>query len=188
MPLITVTLRDAIVRQPDALRETAAGLGATRFETIWRVIMPGLRPVVIGACVLAIGRAMGETMAVLMVSGNALGALPPNIYGPREHDGLVHRLAARQRLGGSDRVRDPIAGGDRAGALSDIDRRQHARAAVGLVCQWRAGMSKTTNAPLIHDPARGRRRHRASRLGWTICGASLVMLGSAMCWIIGMIV
>ena len=60
----------------------AARLGATRFETIWFVIMPGLRTVLIGACVLAIGRAMGETMAVLMVSGNALGALPPNIYGP----------------------------------------------------------------------------------------------------------
>jgi phosphate transport system permease protein len=82
VPLITVTLRDAIVSQPDSLRETAAALGATRFETIWYVIMPGLRTVLIGACVLAIGRAMGETMAVLMVSGNALGALPPNIYGP----------------------------------------------------------------------------------------------------------
>ena len=82
VPLITVTLRDAIVSQPDSLRETAAALGATRFETIWRVIMPGLRTVLIGACVLAVGRAMGETMAVLMVSGNALGALPSNIYGP----------------------------------------------------------------------------------------------------------
>jgi phosphate transport system permease protein len=82
VPLIAVTVRDAIVRQPDSIRETAAALGATRFETIWFVIMPGLRPVVIGACVLAIGRALGETMAVLMVSGNALGALSPNIYGP----------------------------------------------------------------------------------------------------------
>ena len=82
VPLITVTLRDAIVREPDSLRESAAALGASRFETIWLVIMPGLRPVLIGACVLAIGRAFGETMAVLMVSGNALGTLPSNVFGP----------------------------------------------------------------------------------------------------------
>ena len=82
VPLITVTLRDAIVREPDSLRENAAALGATRFETIWLVIMPGLRPVLVGACVLAIGRAFGETMAVLMVSGNALGVLPVNIFAP----------------------------------------------------------------------------------------------------------
>ena len=55
VPLITVTLRDAIVREPDSLRESAAALGASRFETIWSVIMPGLRPVLIGACVLANG-------------------------------------------------------------------------------------------------------------------------------------
>ena len=82
VPLITATMRDAIVRQPTVLREAAAALGATRFEIIWIVIMPGLRTVLIGACILAIGRALGETMAVLMVSGNALGYVPANIYGP----------------------------------------------------------------------------------------------------------
>ena len=45
----------------------------------------------------------------------------------REHDGVVHRFAARQRLGGSDRLRDPVARRDRAGALSDVHRRQHDR-------------------------------------------------------------
>jgi len=82
VPLITATLRDAIVRQPASTREAAAALGATRFETVWRVIMPGLRTVLTGACILAIGRGLGETMAVLMVSGNALGYVPSNIYGP----------------------------------------------------------------------------------------------------------
>ena len=82
VPLITATMRDAIVRQPMALREAAAALGASRFETVWMVLMPGLRTVLIGACILAIGRALGETMAVLMVSGNALGYVPANIYGP----------------------------------------------------------------------------------------------------------
>ncbi len=82
VPLITATLRDSIVRQPATTREAAAALGATKFETIWKVILPGLRTVLTGACILAIGRALGETMAVLMVSGNALGYVPSNIYGP----------------------------------------------------------------------------------------------------------
>jgi len=82
VPLITATLRDAIDSQPVTLRESSAAIGATRFETVWRVIMPGLRGVLIGACVLATGRALGETMAVLMVSGNALNTLPGTIYAP----------------------------------------------------------------------------------------------------------
>lgn len=82
VPLIAATLRDAIDSQPVSIRESCAAIGATRFETVWRVIMPGLRPVLIGACVLAMGRALGETMAVLMVSGNALNMLPTTIYAP----------------------------------------------------------------------------------------------------------
>ncbi len=82
VPLIAATLRDAISAQPMHLREAAAALGATRFETARKVIMPGLRPVLIGACILATGRALGETMAVLMVSGNALNTLPNSIYAP----------------------------------------------------------------------------------------------------------
>lgn len=82
VPLIAATLRDAIDAQPAYLREASAAVGATRFETVLQVILPGLRPVVIGAAVLATGRALGETMAVLMVSGNALNTLPHTIYAP----------------------------------------------------------------------------------------------------------
>lgn len=82
VPLIAATLRDAIDSQPVALREASASVGATRFETVWRVLLPGLRSVLIGSCVLATGRALGETMAVLMVSGNALNTLPKTIYAP----------------------------------------------------------------------------------------------------------
>lgn len=82
VPLIAATLRDAIDSQPASIREASAAMGATKFETVWRVIMPGLRPVLIGCCVLATGRALGETMAVLMVSGNALNTLPQTIYAP----------------------------------------------------------------------------------------------------------
>jgi phosphate transport system permease protein len=51
-------------------------------EVMRRILLPGQRPVLIGATILALGRALGETMAVLMVSGNALNVLPHNIYDP----------------------------------------------------------------------------------------------------------
>ncbi len=82
VPLIAATMRDAIVAEPMTVRESAAALGATRFETIWRVVLPGVRQILIGVTILATGRALGETMAVLMVSGNGLNYLPPNIYSP----------------------------------------------------------------------------------------------------------
>jgi phosphate transport system permease protein len=82
VPLITATLRDALVATPAALRESGVSLGATRMEVMRRILLPGQRPVLIGATILALGRALGETMAVLMVSGNALNVLPHNIYDP----------------------------------------------------------------------------------------------------------
>ncbi len=82
VPLIVATLRDALVAQPAAAREAVAALGATRFEVVWKVILPSQSRVLIGASILALGRALGETMAVLMISGNALNYLPGNIYTP----------------------------------------------------------------------------------------------------------
>ena len=82
VPLITSTMRDALISQPRGLREAALALGATRFETMWSVILPSTRRVLIASGILATGRALGETMAVLMVSGNALNYLPTNIYSP----------------------------------------------------------------------------------------------------------
>lgn len=82
VPLITSTVRDALVTQPESLREGAVALGASRFVTLWTVLLPSIRKVTIGSTILATGRALGETMAVLMVSGNALNYLPSNIYTP----------------------------------------------------------------------------------------------------------
>ncbi len=82
VPIIAATLRDALVNQPASMREAALALGATRFEAMWRVTLPGARKTLIGATFLALGRALGETMAVLMVSGNALNYLPRNVYDP----------------------------------------------------------------------------------------------------------
>jgi phosphate transport system permease protein len=82
VPLITSTVRDALIAQPAATREASVALGARRFETIRKVLLPSVRGVTIGATILATGRALGETMAVLMVCGNALGTLPKNVFSP----------------------------------------------------------------------------------------------------------
>jgi len=82
VPLIAATVRDALVSQPKYLREGAVALGATRFEALRTVMLPSVRRVITGSTILATGRALGETMAVLMVSGNALNYLPSNIYTP----------------------------------------------------------------------------------------------------------
>lgn len=82
VPLITATVRDALVSQPPELRDGAMALGASRIEAMWTVLLPAVRRVLIGATILATGRALGETMAVLMVSGNGLNYLPQNIYAP----------------------------------------------------------------------------------------------------------
>jgi phosphate transport system permease protein len=61
---------------PRTYREGALALGATRWQTIWRVTVPAARGGVLTAIMLGIGRAFGETMAVMMVTGNA--AVIPN--------------------------------------------------------------------------------------------------------------
>jgi len=69
VPLITATLRDELVNLPAELRDGAMALGATRFEALRTVLLPAANRVLIGATILSAGRALGETMAVLMVSG-----------------------------------------------------------------------------------------------------------------------
>ena len=82
LPLIAATSRDAMLQTPRSLREGAVALGLTRWEAITAVVLRHARPAIIGAAILALGRALGETMAVLMVSGGAINLLPTNLYGP----------------------------------------------------------------------------------------------------------
>lgn len=76
MPTIISISEDAIVAVPREYREGALALGATRWEAISRVTVPAARSGIIAAVMLGIGRAIGETMTVLMVTGNA--AVIPN--------------------------------------------------------------------------------------------------------------
>lgn len=71
LPTITAISRAALVAVPSTLREGSYALGATRWETIFRVLLPAAAPGIVAASILALGRAMGETMAVAMLIGNS---------------------------------------------------------------------------------------------------------------------
>jgi phosphate transport system permease protein len=71
LPTIVSVAEDALDSVPKSYRDGALALGATQWQTIWRVTLPAARSGVLTAIMLGIGRAIGETMAVMMVTGNA---------------------------------------------------------------------------------------------------------------------
>ena len=80
IPIIASTTRDLIRQVPSLAREGATALGMSDWECARRVTLPWISKGIVGAVVLGLGRALGETMAVAMVSGAALGAMPTTIY------------------------------------------------------------------------------------------------------------
>jgi phosphate transport system permease protein len=81
LPIITAISRDTLISVPPSLREAALGLGATRWEAIFKVIIPAAFSGIVGAVMLALGRAMGETMAVTMLIGNS-NSINPSLFAP----------------------------------------------------------------------------------------------------------
>jgi len=81
VPTVAAIARDLIIAVPNELREASMSLGATRWETATRVVLPAARAGIIGACVLALGRALGETIAVTMVIGNR-PAISASLFAP----------------------------------------------------------------------------------------------------------
>ena len=71
IPFISAVMRDVFETVPDVLKESGYGLGATTWEVIWQVVVPYARTGIIGGIMLGLGRALGETMAVTFVIGNA---------------------------------------------------------------------------------------------------------------------
>lgn len=74
LPIIAAISRDSLVAVPPDLRRGAYGLGATRWETLFKIVIPTAFSGIVGGTMLALGRALGETMAVTMVIGNANNA------------------------------------------------------------------------------------------------------------------
>jgi phosphate transport system permease protein len=71
-PIMTTIAEDALKAVPDTYREAAEALGATRWEVIWKVVIPAGRNGLVAAVLLGVGRGFGETMAVLMATGHAI--------------------------------------------------------------------------------------------------------------------
>lgn len=71
LPIIIAISRDSLASLPPDLRQASLGLGATRWETIFRVLIPAAISGIVGGIMLALGRAMGETMAATMIIGNS---------------------------------------------------------------------------------------------------------------------
>lgn len=82
VPIITATTRDLLKQVPILTREGGIGLGMTSWEVVRLICLPAIREGLVGSIALGWGRAMGETMAVLMVSGSAMNYLPQNVYSP----------------------------------------------------------------------------------------------------------
>jgi phosphate transport system permease protein len=81
IPFITAVMRDVFELVPGMLKESAYGLGGTTWEVVWKVVLPYTKHGVIGGIMLGLGRALGETMAVTFVIGNAFN-LPGSIFAP----------------------------------------------------------------------------------------------------------
>lgn len=81
LPTIITVAEDAMRTVPRAMKEASLALGATQWQTIYRVVIPYAKSGITSAAVLGIGRAIGETMAVLMVTGNA-AVIPHSLLEP----------------------------------------------------------------------------------------------------------
>ncbi|MDA8218984.1 MAG: phosphate ABC transporter permease subunit PstC [Dehalococcoidales bacterium] len=82
LPTVTAISREVILAVPDTQREGMIALGATKWETIKGAVLPYARAGVVGALVLGLARALGETMAVTMVIGNSSTAITGSLFTP----------------------------------------------------------------------------------------------------------
>lgn len=81
VPIIVSLAEDALKAVPDSYREAALALGASRWETVYRVLFPAAKNGLLAAVLLGVGRAIGETMAVLMATGHAI-QIPHSLLDP----------------------------------------------------------------------------------------------------------
>ncbi|MEG9488549.1 phosphate ABC transporter permease subunit PstC [Mannheimia sp. HC-2023] len=81
IPFIASMMRDVFAIVPPMLKESAYGLGSTRWEVLWNVVLPYTKTGLIGSIMLGFGRALGETMAVTFVIGNAF-QIPNSLFSP----------------------------------------------------------------------------------------------------------
>jgi phosphate transport system permease protein len=81
VPIMVSIGEDALKAVPDSFREAAIALGATRWQVIYKVLLPAAKNGLLAAVLLGVGRAVGETMAVLMATGHAIN-IPHSVFDP----------------------------------------------------------------------------------------------------------
>jgi ABC-type phosphate transport system permease subunit len=81
LPTVISISFDALMSVPKTYREGSFAMGATKWQTIYKVIIPSAKSGILASFILGMGRAIGETMAVIMVAGNAL-KIPTSILDP----------------------------------------------------------------------------------------------------------
>lgn len=82
IPIMVATTRDVMLAQSNAIFEASMALGSSSWQAVTRAVLPSVRTGVMASVLLAFGRAIGETMAVLMVCGAATNVFPQNIFSP----------------------------------------------------------------------------------------------------------
>ncbi len=112
IPTVTNIAEDAIRAVPKHYKEGSLALGATHWQTIWSVMLPAARSGLIAAVILGIGRALGETMAMIMVIGNAI-----KIPSPLTDNPLTILLSPARTLTGNIAVEINYAAGPHRSAL-----------------------------------------------------------------------
>lgn len=80
LPTIISLSEASLKAVPNSYREASLGLGASKTQTIFRTVIPAAKSGILSATVLGIGRAIGETMAVMMIAGNPIGGIPMSIW------------------------------------------------------------------------------------------------------------
>jgi phosphate transport system permease protein len=108
LPFIAATMRDVFLQVPPVYKESAYGLGSTRWEVMKGVVLPYTRSSVVGGIMLGLGRALGETMAVTFVIGNA-NRLPGSIFDPSTTIASIVAMEFPESLMGSLRQSSLLA-------------------------------------------------------------------------------
>jgi phosphate transport system permease protein len=108
LPFIAATMRDVFEQVPPVYKESAYGLGATRWEVMRGVVLPYTRTSVVGGVMLGLGRALGETMAVTFVIGNA-NRMPTSLFDPSTTIASIVAMEFPESLMGSLRQSSLLA-------------------------------------------------------------------------------
>lgn len=80
LPTIISLTESSLRAVPNSYREASLGLGASKIQTIFKTVVPAAKSGILSATMLGIGRAIGETMAVMMIAGNPIGGIPTSIF------------------------------------------------------------------------------------------------------------